>query len=88
MKKVLFIFLSLTLIGVTGISEAKPTCYYWVVETNTCASTTSIIRIYNDKDQLVYTEHVNNVLDITNRKVNRSLNRKAKRIRALKSNWV
>ena len=82
MKTILLLFL-LT-VSLTGISEAKPTCYYWVVETSTYSNTASIIRIYNNKHELIYTEHVEKTLDITNRKVNKALNRKARKLRALK----
>lgn len=82
MKTILFI--SLMSITLSGHSEAKPTCYYWVVETNTGGTSTSIIRVYDNTHQLIYTEHVEKTLDITSKKVNRSLNRKTRKLKALK----
>lgn len=82
MKTVVLIFL-LSAVS-AGIGEAKPQVYYWVIETNTCKNNFSIIRIYDDKHQLIYTEHVEKVLDIADPKVSRRLNRKAKKLTALK----
>jgi hypothetical protein len=82
MKTIVLIFL-LSAVS-TGICAAKPQVYYWVIETNTCKNNLSIIRIYDDKHQLIYTEHVEKVLDIADPKVSRRLNRKAKKLTALK----
>lgn len=68
-----------------GYSEARPKNYYWVVESTTCFQGSSIIKIYNHQHELVYTEKLGGkVLDITNKRVAGHLNRKARKVKALR----
>lgn len=81
--RTLFTFLLLVLGA--GLSEAKPSAYYWVVESTTSLNGSSTIRIYNAQHELIYTEKVEGkVLDITNKRVAEHLNRKARKLKALK----
>lgn len=69
-----------------SLTEAKPKAgYYWVVESTTCSQVSSTIKIYNDQHELVYTEKVEGrVLDITNKCVVQHLDRKTRKLKALK----
>lgn len=58
--------------------------YYWVVEGTTCNEGTSIIRIYNDKHELIYTEKIYGKLDVKNRSTHKLLNRKLRKLKALR----
>jgi hypothetical protein len=83
MKKLLLTF-SLVILGIS-LSEAKPVTYYWVVESTTCIEPLSIIKIYNDQHELVYTEKIEGkVLDPTDKRVIERLNRKVRKLKALK----
>ena len=87
MKELLFTFLLLVL-GV-GLSEAKPSAYYWVVESTTCSQGSSTLKIYNDLHELVYTEKIEGkVLDTTDKRVAEHLNRKARKLKALKEKRI
>lgn len=75
----------LLLFSLVSFTEAKPKQYYWVVESTTCFQGSSIIRIYNDQHELVYTENVEGkILDTQDKCVIDRLNRKAKKIRSLR----
>lgn len=82
MKRTVLTFL--LLLAAVFASEAKPKNYYWVVESTTCLQGSSVIRIYNEQHELVYTEKVEGqVLDITNKRVTERLNRKARKLKKL-----
>ena len=73
------------MILITSFSEAKPSPYFWVVESTTCLQGSSIIRIYNDQHELVYTEKIEGkILDTRDKRVIERLNRKTRKLKALK----
>lgn len=83
MKRLLATFSLLILI--TSLSEAKSNSYYWVVESTTCLQSSSVIKIYNEQHELVYTEKVEGkILDTRDKRVIERLNRKARKLKALK----
>lgn len=78
---------ALLLLLIVGYSEAKPQTYYWVVESNINSPDSSIIRIYNQQHELVYTEKVEGkVLNPSNKRVVKRLNRKARKVKSLQEN--
>jgi hypothetical protein len=82
MKGTLLTFL--LLLATVFASEAKPKNYYWVVESTTCLQGSSVIRIYNEQHELVYTEKVEGqVLDTSDKRVAEHLNRKARKLKKL-----
>lgn len=74
----------LLLIFLSTLSKAASTDYYWVVESTACSQGSSVIRIYNDQHEHIYTEKIEGkTLDTTNKRVIKQLNRKARKLEKL-----
>lgn len=67
-----------------SFSEVITNEYYWVVESTTCREDSCIIRVYNEKHELVYTEKIKRKLDLKSKNTRKRLNRKVKKLRALR----
>lgn len=79
--KILLTFLLLISFTIIGKAESD---YYWVVESTACSQGSSIIRVYNDEHEHIYTEKIEGkILDTTNKRVIKRLNRKARKLQAL-----
>lgn len=74
----------LLILTLAGAAKANPTGYFWVVENTVNTENSSIIRVYNSRHELVYTERVEGrTLNITDKRVAARLNRKVKKLRLL-----
>lgn len=80
--KILFTLLLTT--SLSFFSQAATNGYYWIVESTTCSEGPSIIRVYDHKHELVYTEKIEGKLDVKNKKIHRHLNRKVRKLKALR----
>ncbi len=80
--KMLFTLLLTT--SLSFFSRAATNGYYWIVESTTCSEGPSIIRVYDHKHELVYTEKIEGKLDVKNKKIHRHLNRKVRKLKALR----
>lgn len=82
MKTRLFLLMML-LTGATATSGQNPgSAYYWVVESNKNSPDHSLVKIYDQRNELVHEVKLDTRLDVTNRKTRRTLSQIIKRYSA------